>query len=315
MKVSIIVPVYNVEKYIEKCLNSLVNQTLKDIEIIIINDGSSDSSQKIIDEYSKKYNNIKVFIQENKGQAAARNFGLEKANGKYITYVDSDDFIELNMIERLYNVIEKNNYDIVISDIIKEENQNKFIFKNYWNIKKETNKNFMTSHLGPVARLYKRQFLIDNNFKFLEGVIYEDLGSLPILAMNTNKIGYISEAFYHYIIRKGSVTNQIKYNKKLEDIFKVMEHLSKNITKDYQDELEYLYIEHLLYATTLRLLEFDKYDLLKKVKKIMHDNYPNYNKNIYYRNKSLKFKLICFLSYYGFYKILKILKRIGEKND
>lgn len=314
MKISIIVPVYNVEKYLEKCLTSLVNQTLKDIEIIIVNDGSTDNSQKIIDKFKKKYNNIKSIKQENKGQAVARNIALKNCIGEYITYVDSDDYVELDMMEKLYKNVEKDKYDIVISDIIKEEENKSYIFKNYWQVSKDINKNFMTSHMGPVARLYKREFLINNNFKFLEGVIYEDLGSIPILGMYTDKIIYVDKAYYHYVIRAGSSMKQTKYNKKMEDIFKVMNDLSNKIDKQYSEELEYLYIEHLLYSASLRFIEFNKKDMLLKIKNIMHDKYPNYKKNIYYKNKSIKFKIICFLSYNGWYKVIKKIKRISDNN-
>lgn len=313
MKVSVIVPVYNVEQYIEECLDSLVNQTLDDIEIIIINDGSTDNSQEIINKYSKKYKNIKSFIQENHGQAVARNVGLTHATGKYISYVDSDDYVEINMFKELYDEIEENNFDIVISNIIKEENGESYVFKNYWNIKKEANKNFMTSHMGPVARLYSRELLIKNNFKFMEGVIYEDLGSIPVLGMYTKKIKYINKAYYHYRVREGSSMKQKKYNEKLESIFKVMESLSNNISEEYNEELEYLYIEHLLYSASLRFIEFNKKDKLLIIRKIMKEKYPNYYRNIYYKNKSIKFKIVCFLCYYGLYNIVKYLKRISER--
>ena len=115
MKVSVIVPVYNVEKYISKCLDSLVNQTLKDIEIIVVNDGSPDNSQKIIDEYVKKYpDKVKSYIKENGGQGSARNYGIELSTGEYIGFVDSDDFVELDMFEKMYNKAKQDNSDIVI---------------------------------------------------------------------------------------------------------------------------------------------------------------------------------------------------------
>ena len=114
-KVSVIVPVYGVEKYISKCLNSLVNQTLNDIEIIVVNDGTKDNSQKIIDEYVKKYpDKVKSFIKENGGQGSARNYGLKQATGEYIGYVDSDDYVELDMYEKLYNKAINDNLDIAI---------------------------------------------------------------------------------------------------------------------------------------------------------------------------------------------------------
>lgn len=311
MKVSVIVPVYNVGEYLEKCLTSLVNQTLNEIEIIIINDGSTDNSQEIINKFKSKYKNINNYIQENKGQAAARNYGLECSTGEFITFVDGDDYIELDMLEKLYNEIVKNKYDILISDIVKEENNKTYIFKNYWNVKKEVNKNFMTSHLGPVARLYRRKFLIDNKFKFLEGVIYEDLATIPLLGMYTNKIGYMDTAYYHYVIRNGSSMRQTKYNEKLEDIFKVMSYLSDNINKDYNEELEYLYIEHLLYSASLRFLQFDKKNMIIKINDIMRKKFPKYSDNIYYKQKSFKFKLVCLLFYHGCFSSVKFLKRIS----
>ena len=105
-KVSVIVPVYNVEKYIKKCLDSLVNQTLEDIEIVVINDGSPDNSQKIIDKYVKKYpDKVKSYIKQNGGLGSARNYGIEKAMGKYLCFVDSDDYINLDALEKLYNIV------------------------------------------------------------------------------------------------------------------------------------------------------------------------------------------------------------------
>ena len=112
-KLSIIVPVYGVEKYIDKCLNSLVKQSLKEIEIIVVNDGTKDNSQKIIDKYVKKYpDKIKSYIKENGGQGSARNYGLKKTTGEYIGYVDSDDFVEKDMYKKLYNKAKENNYDM-----------------------------------------------------------------------------------------------------------------------------------------------------------------------------------------------------------
>ena len=129
MKVSVIVPVYNVEKYLEKCLTSLVNQTLKDVEIIIVNDGSTDNSQEIIEKFKKDNINIKSFFQKNKGQAAARNFGLLHSSAEYVTYVDGDDYIELDMLENLYQKIKESDDDIFVSDIIKEDGEKNIYLK------------------------------------------------------------------------------------------------------------------------------------------------------------------------------------------
>ena len=114
MKISIIVPVYNVEKYLERCLDSLINQTLKDIEIICINDGSTDNSSEILKEYAKKDSRIIIINQNNQGISVARNNGMNKAKGKYIGFVDSDDWVDLDFFEKLYKAAEKHNAQIAV---------------------------------------------------------------------------------------------------------------------------------------------------------------------------------------------------------
>ncbi len=304
MKVSIIVPVFNTEAYLKKCLDSLVKQTYKNIEIILINDGTMDNSEKIILKYKEKYPGIiRYYKQKNKGQGAARNLGIKKAKGEYITFVDSDDYVDKNMIDKMISM----QADIVICDILKEENDKTIYFNNYWNIKNDPSKNYMTSHMGPVARLYKASLFKDNNIYFKEGVIYEDLATVPLLGMYTNNIKYVNEAFYHYVIRRGSSMKQIKYNKVLESIFNVMGYLSENITDNYKDELEYLYIEHLLYSASLRFLKFNRKDKVNIVRNIIRKKYPNYKNNIYYKNKSIKFKVVCTLIYHKIYLPLRLV--------
>ena len=122
MKVSIIVPVYNVEEYLRKCLDSLVNQTYQNIEIIIVNDGTKDNSQSIIDEYKKKFSKlINSYMKENGGLASARNYGIDKATGEYIMFVDSDDYIDTNMVEKLVRTASKKYSDIVVSNFYRVE--------------------------------------------------------------------------------------------------------------------------------------------------------------------------------------------------
>lgn len=308
MKVSVIIPVYNTEKYLKKCLDSVVNQTYKNIEIIIINDGTLDNSEKIILDYQKKHSNIIYLKQKNKGQASARNLGIKKASGDYITFIDSDDYVDLNMIGSMVSLINSKT-DIVICDIKKEYEDKTVLFKNYWNIKKESNKNYMTSHMGPVARLYKTSLFKDNKIYFKEGVIYEDLATVPIIGMYVNEIKYLDKAYYHYVIRSNSSMNKIVYDKKLENIFDVMKHLYSNIKDGFSDEIEYLFIEHLLYSASLRFLKFNRTDMVNKIVEIMKDKFPKYNKNVYYKKKSIKFKMVCFLVYHKLYGLLKLLVR------
>ena len=307
-KISIIIPVYNTEKYIEKCLNSILNQTFNDFEVIAIDDGSTDSSLEIL----KKYESDERFViihKENEGQAVARNIGIKKASGEYITFVDSDDYIDKNMLEDLYRLVQEKDADVAICDILKESKADKLVFKNYWDVNTEKNKNMMTSHMGPVARLYKRDLFIKHNIFFKEKIIYEDLATVPLLAMVSQKIEYIEKPYYHYIIRENSTMQKITYSEKLENIFDVMTFLENKITPDYKEELEYLHIEHLLYSASLRFFKFQKKDMLLKIQKIMKQKYPNYTKNMYYKKKSIKFKIVCHLFYYKNYLLLSLITK------
>ena len=127
IKLSIIVPVYNSEKFLNKCINSLINQTIKNIEIILINDGSSDNSLNICNEFAKKDSRIKVFSQENSGQATARNVGLDNATGEYITFTDADDWVDPDYYEKLLNTALNHNADVACASIIRErKNSNKY---------------------------------------------------------------------------------------------------------------------------------------------------------------------------------------------
>ncbi len=298
-KVSIIVPIYNTEQYLNKCLDSLVNQTLQDVEIILINDGSTDNSQNIIDEYSAKYpNKIKSFTKENGGQATARNLGITKATGEYIGFVDSDDWIELNMYEELYNKALGEDLDIVccneylVTDNVKKKNFNRLIYPN------DINNNYIIRESGAWNKIIKRDLVINNNIFFLENRIYEDLATIPTLALYTNKIGYINSYLYNYLIRNGSTMNQIKYSKKLEDIFPVMEELSIKFENNHKEELEYLYIIHLLREASLRFLLYKEgKNKRKEIINLMKNKFPNWRNNKYFKKDSFKDQLICKMLY------------------
>ena len=309
MKVSVIVPVYNVYKYLDKCLNSLVNQTLKDIEIIIVNDGSTDSSLEIINKYASKYSNIKIINNTNHGQGYSRNVGIKLASSPYIYFLDGDDYLEYDALSIMYNKIVENNSDIVVCDIYKIYDNSKKIFKNFINYSDSNKINLMLSHQGVPAKLFKKSLFIDNNIFFPE-CFYEDLAVNPVIASKANEIIYVDIPLYNYVIRNGSTMNQNKFNPKINDIFIVLESLKKPL-KNYKEELDYLYIEHLLYSATLRYLDFSSDEYLDKINNIMKK--INYKDNVYYKKRNIKFKLICDLAYKKRYKMLKLLKWISGK--
>lgn len=219
--VSIIVPVYNVENFLARCLNSLSGQTLKNIEIICINDGSTDSSQKILEKYKHKDNRIIIINQTNSGQSSARNKGIEIAKGKYIGFVDSDDWVDLDFFEKLYNAAEKNQADIAVAGIFRLHKYNKKI---HLKIKKEEciteiNKKFLVCDCPEKSyvwnKIYNTEKLKENALNFEEGIIFEDVIFTPQALYKLNKLVTVPNTYYYYWRRKKStVTNKSKKAKK-----------------------------------------------------------------------------------------------------
>ena len=315
IKVSIIIPVYNVEKYLHKCLDSVINQTLKEIEIIVVNDGSKDNSQNIIDDYASKDSRIISLIKKNGGQGSARNYGLKHAKGEFVTFVDSDDYVDFKMCEELYNNAKKNNSDLVFSDCMcVDENYNYLILDNNTNLEANNlKKKFLISQFGPCFKLIKLDILKKNKLFFPNIRAYEDISIVPAWILFSNNISYLDKKLYYYFIRQGSTMKQIVYNKKLEDIFISLELLFDSFLKNdkletYNSELEWIYIENLLHAASLRFFKFDNYKKnLDKIIKIMKEKFPKWYKNKYYKKQSIKYKIICTLFYLKKYKLLKLL--------
>ena len=169
MKVSVIVPVYNTEKYLRKCLDSLVNQDFSDYEIVIVNDGSTDSSESIINEYVSKYDFIKSFAKANGGLSSARNYGIDKASGNYLAFVDSDDYVESNYLKELYESITKDKSDIAVCEFSYVYSDGKVI-RSYSNLDytdDSLKKYLLTPPMAPI-RLFKKELFkkITNSYSF-----------------------------------------------------------------------------------------------------------------------------------------------------
>jgi len=312
-KVSIIVPVYNVEQYLEKCLDSLVNQTLKDIEIIVVNDGSPDNSQEIIDKYAKKYSIIKAYKKINGGLSDARNYGIEKASGEYLAFIDSDDYIKDDMIEKMWKKANKEKLDIVVCNSIEVYSNTKFIEKKAnLNYSDDSVKNYLISPPMACTRIYKKN--IFDKYKFKKGIYYEDLELIPKLIKYTKKVGYIDEGLYYYMQRENSIMKQVQFNDKLLCIFDVLDSNKKVLSKEYPEEIEYMYITHLLRTATLRFLDYPNYkEMITRIILTLKENFPNWKKNIYYQKSSIKLKIVCNLAYSKNIFLLKLLKKITNK--
>lgn len=245
---SFIVPVYNTGKYLKKCLDSLVCQTFKDFEIIIVNDGSTDNSEMIISGYKKKYSNIKVINQNNQGLSMARNNGVKKATGKYLIFVDSDDYVEKDLLKEIDKEI--GDVDVLRYQVVTEDEKGK-------NIKEYHEKAFdemigydafeyiSSYHFVEPAwcYVYRTKYYVDNKFSFKKDVYHEDFGLIPYVILKARKVKSIDYAGYHYITRTGSIMNNSDYKKTVKKAFDMLEQykslrlFSKNIGKknNYND--------------------------------------------------------------------------------
>ena len=259
--VSVIVPVYNVENHIKKCIDSIISQTYKNLEIILVDDGSTDKSGRICDEYAEINKRIKVIHKENGGLSDARNAGINIAKGTYITLVDSDDYIDKEYVEILYNTIIKENADIAITS-------HKVIYENKTTIEKATGEKTVLDpkavlkrilyddgiDLSACAKLYKTELF--KNIKYPKGRLFEDAATTYKLIDSCDIIAINSKSTYNYIIREDSITNE-KFSMKKMDLIKSTEEMSNYIKQKYPD-LEKAANRRLLYAYFSTLTQLAK---------------------------------------------------------
>lgn len=314
-KISIIVPVYNMEKYLDRCLDSLVNQTLKDIEIIVINDGSTDNSENIINNYKHKYPKlIKPITQNNLGISIARNKGLNQAKGKYICFVDSDDYVSKDMLQEAFKYIEKTKDDIVVWDyseinearqILKEKRCQSF---SRTNLKKDPSLLFSINP-APWNKLYKKELFNDIEFPN-DRTKYEDLMTIPKLLVNANSISKIDKCYNYYLIRKDGETGSV--DKRVFDILKVLDHINiymkeKGYFNLLYEEITFLNIKHIMYQVLKQKYNKDisvAISFIDQAYEFLAINFPEWKNNQYYisnenfitrliKNHKITIKLYC----------------------
>ena len=222
-KLSVIVPVYNVEPYIHKCVDSILNQTYTNLEVILVDDGSPDNCGKICDEYAEKDSRVKVIHKKNGGLSDARNAGIDIAAGDIISFVDSDDYIEPYMYQEMIDYMQLNNLDIVCADT-NQVKGNKIKYKPRYKENKIWEKNealyeILNGNLdnSAVNKIYKRRVM--GNIRFPKGRVYEDVATTYKFIYNADKIGYLSRPYYYYIKRSGSIVSAGFNSKSRYDCF------------------------------------------------------------------------------------------------
>ncbi len=288
--ISIIVPIYNSEKYIERCITSLINQTKKEIEIILINDGSNDDSEKII----KKIDDprIKYFKQSNRGIGKTRNRGIAESRGKYIMFVDSDDYLPQNSCEVFWNYVMSEAPDLIVSDYYKDVDGNVSIIK-IEDFKpsslKDNGSLLLKINLGPCNKIYSSKLIKDNNIYFNEEYKYEDVPFVLECIKNANRILKINEPLSYYCIHCGSETTT--RNEKIFDIIKIVDLSRKIISSDNLKEyMNMLTVEIIVNYTIQQRYQKDKKIRNKFIDECfsyLKENVEDYKDKKYYMNKGL----------------------------
>ena len=289
--ISIIVPIYNAEKYLNKCLDSLINQTKKELEFILINDGSTDTSEEIIKNY--KDNRIKYFKNKNQGIGKTRNFGISKAQGKYLMFLDSDDYLALDACEKLYDKAEKEKLDIVMNDFIKifDDGRKEYIKQpNFKNSSLKNNPNIISENLSPWAKLYSTKLIKKNNIKFVEDLKYEDAPFVIEALDKANNIGKINEALNYYVIHGNSETTVL--DKKVFDILKIVDIIRKySQGKEYlKEKIDELTVRIITNYTIQQRNQKEKETAIKFIDKAfdyLKKEIPDYKNNKYYKNRGI----------------------------
>ena len=280
--ISIIIPIYNDQNYIIECLESVKKQTYKDFECLCLDDGSNDNTITLIKNFIKEDKRFKLFQNNHKGPGWQRNFGIEKANGEFITFMDHDDFVEINWLKKLYDTLIDNNVDIAYcsnSDYFENSKKDvnyyfpdklkgKIIFNN-----KNVPKDLVSCYFAPWRRLVKRDLLIQNKIHFAEGDFrFDDVLFTQILLINVNSAAFCNEILYHHRIFDNSITGNSFVNK---DVFfehfetaKLLKQYAEENNKDYKIILKNMFplFSHYLFFVN------SKREFYKKFKKLVFEN-------------------------------------------
>lgn len=305
--VSVIIPVYNVEKYLKECIESVINQTYKNIEIIIVNDGSTDGSYEICKEYQKKDSRIKLINKKNGGLSDARNVGIVNAKGEYLTFIDSDDIISVEFIEKMSNFLQQANIDIVCCRYTRFKNLKEIKNdNNYKEIKEMNSEEFLKlvfyQHdqtlysVSSTNKMYKRKLF--ENVSFPKGKLYEDVAIIGKVIKQCENVGLIDEVMYFYRISDGSITNSKFSINKLD----VIEHLEKYL-EEYKDNVKLKKaVDNMLFARALELLtimkdfKYKNSDVKKKLWLLVK---KNRNSIVVDKNARKIARISAVLSYFG----------------
>ena len=302
--VSIIIPVYNCEKYIGKCIESILIQSYRNIEIVIIDDGSVDKTRKIIERYGSYDERIKYFTQKNSGPSVARNRGIEKSSGQYLTFIDSDDIVNYLYIERLLRKIENNNYDIVCCGYVDESKYGIVKLNDFWNSKDELNKqeflDCVCSGVGGVlwSKIFRRDIIFKNNIRMNSKIFMsEDLIFILEYCKYSNRFGVLNENLYYYNrLNDNSISSNIDIRylenyillvNKIKELLVYLNVDNKNIRNIEISKAQTLVNNILVSECSIYLKSKNKNQLINNIKLILNDKFIKKYKDEFISNSIL----------------------------
>lgn len=321
VKVSVIVPVYKVEKYLDKCVKSILNQTYRDFEILLVDDGSPDGCGKMCDLYAQKDSRVKVIHKKNGGLSDARNVGIENAQGKYLLFVDSDDWIDSILIEKIVRIAEKWDTDIVLFDYMSvEENTGKTTLYSYSILENSVlsakeEPCLISKTCSACNKLFNKNFWNKNGLSFPVGKHYEDLGTIPKAMGVAEKIVYVKEPLYFYLQREGSIMHGRDFKRSYSDRTEMLDSVldfykKKGMFNEYIRELEWLVFENGYFVPSKEIVLSDyKNSYLKHFRKYAEEKFPDMYKNQYIQKMSLKDKILYKLLKRKLYMIMIVLSK------
>ena len=309
MKLSIIVPVYNVEKYLEECVDSLLNQTLQDLEIFLVDDGSNDRSGEIADRYAREYpDKVHTLHLNNGGQGRARNAALPMASGDYVGFVDSDDWIERDMYEKLLDRAEKTGADVVVCDFL----------EHYADGREQILPACFQDHPLSAAgsscnKIFRRSLIGD--LRFPEGLWYEDFYFSAVMLLRSKRTEFIPEPLYVY--RRGQESTMHNNNaRKNLDMLKIMELIEREIGEDAREDFDFLVINHVVLDSISRLARQDapdKAEVIRAFRRYAHEKIPHLTRCPSFRAETQKRRIIMFLNYHGLEQAAQLILRVKNR--
>lgn len=315
MRLSVLVCAYNAQATIKRCLDSLLNQSAEGLEIIVVDDGSSDQTPQILDEYAK-HTKIRVIHQPNGGVSKARNTALNAATGDYITYLDSDDFAVEDIYKEILHLAEAAQSDILIYDSLFDWGSHQKYFDMGGGAKEGqlTPAQYVLSEPCPWNKLMKRSIFTEHDLHFEEGMIYEDYALMPQLANWAKTITYVKKTCIHYWQSENSIMRGEGYRPRSKDILKASKLLIEGIDLSrFHDETELVVYEHMLQNSSRYFLEYDHLEVIDEIASLMKETFPKWNKNPYIVQRSKKERLIGWLFYNHLAKLVKKLVASKQK--